>query len=235
MNLRLNEVERRVLGVLIEKSMTQADYYPMTLNSIVTASNQKSNRDPMMDLDDSAVWSALDTLREMGLVARILPPPGSRADKFKHDAAGALGWQSAHRAIMTELLLRGPQTVGELRTRCARMHSFSADEDVPDVLARLQEWDPPQVVVLARQPGQSAARYTHCLAAETDDGVYAPAGGADGAEAAVRPAPPADSVAVASAPSSGELEALQEEIGELHETIRELESRVAALERRLGA
>lgn len=233
-----------MLGVLIEKSMTQPEYYPMTVNSIVSACNQKSNRDPVMDLDDSAVWSALDTLREMGLVARILPPPGSRADKFKHDAATVLGWQSAHRAIMTELILRGPQTVGELRTRCARMHSFAAGEDVPEVLARLAEWDPPQVVALARQPGQSAVRYTHRIAAEFEDGTYLPAGvsaapAAAAATAGVAEARPAP-VAAAAAPTSrgaapGELEALQEEVAELHEALQELQQRVEALERRVGA
>ncbi|MCA9244565.1 MAG: DUF480 domain-containing protein, partial [Phycisphaerales bacterium] len=124
MDVILNEFERRVLGVLMEKALTQPAGYPMTVNSIVAGCNQKSNRDPVMEVDEDVVWSTLESLRERGLVSKVLPPPGSRAERFKHDVSQALNWQTPQRAIMTELMLRGPQTPGELRTRCERMAPF---------------------------------------------------------------------------------------------------------------
>jgi hypothetical protein len=163
MDYTLNELERRVLGVLIEKSMAQPTYYPMTVNAIVAACNQKSNRDPIMELDDEAVWSTLEGLRKRELVQRILPSPGSRADKFKHDVAQKFGWESPQRAVMTELMLRGPQTVGELRTRCARMTRIESVEAAARVLDSLMNWTPPVVVALPRGAGQSAVRFDHLL------------------------------------------------------------------------
>lgn len=115
----LKPVERRVLGVLLEKSLAQPSYYPMTLNAVVNACNQKSNRDPTMNLNEDAVWDALDALRERGLVARMLAGMSGRVDRFKHEAKTHFGWEKPQRAVMAELLLRGPQTVGELRSRCA--------------------------------------------------------------------------------------------------------------------
>lgn len=160
---QLNSVQRRVLGVLIEKSLAQPEYYPMTVNAIVTACNQKNNRDPVMELDESTVFDELESLRHAALVARVLAGPGSRADRFKHDALGVFTWGNRQQAIMAELLLRGPQTLNELKTRCARMVDFESVEALQITLDSLQETTPPWIVLLPRQPGQREARYQHRL------------------------------------------------------------------------
>lgn len=160
---KLNSIERRVLGVLMEKAMALPQYYPMTLNGIVVACNQKQNRDPIMDLDEETVWTALDALRARNLVVRVAAGGSSRADKFKHNVAEAFGWQTPQRAILTELLLRGPQTSGELRSRCERLSAFESTEAVGQALSQLGTGDSPAVLQLPRQPGQSAARWCHLL------------------------------------------------------------------------
>lgn len=232
-NYVLDEIERRVLGVLMEKSMSQPEYYPMTLNSIVTGCNQKNNRDPVMELDEGVVWSALERLRGRGLVQRILPSPGSRADKFKHDVEQQFNWQSPQRAIMTELMLRGPQTAGELRTRCARMHEFESPQAVSQALESLMNWTPPLVAPLARGPRESAPRYAHLLAPASE--------AAAGAVAIAAPPPPtrrerAEDIpppAAADARLATELESMQAEIADLHELVSELRRRIEALESRV--
>ena len=238
MQYTLNEIERRVLGSLMEKAATQSSGYPMTLNSLVAACNQKSNRDPMMDLDDEAVWSALKALQERQLVTRILPPPGSRADKFKHDVGRVFAWQSRQRALMTELMLRGPQTIGELRTRCARMTDVGSVADVTDTLQSLIDWERPVVRLLPRAPGQSVVRYTHLLYPD-DEKPPEPAA----TPASLSPAS-ARSEAVARPPSQtadacpdalrAELGEMGEELADLHQQLAELLRRVEALEQRLG-
>ncbi len=157
----LNEIERRVLGVLMEKAMAQPEYYPMTLNAVVTACNQKNNRDPVMELDESAAESALEELRKRGLVSVVLPAPGARTRRYRHEVASTFGWEKRVMAIMTELLLRGPQTVGELRGRCSRLTPFEDVEAVLTALEHMQTSEPSLVKSLPRQPGQSAVRYVH--------------------------------------------------------------------------
>jgi len=169
-----NPIERRVLGVLIEKSMTQPEYYPMTANAIVAACNQKSNRDPVMELDEVAVDATLTALRKRGLVEQFFPAPGARTDRFKHKIEAAFGWGARERAIMTELLLRGPQTVGELRTHCSRMAPFEELETVSNVLDTLSRGESPVVAALPREPGRSAIRYTHLLYPEDEAVALAP-------------------------------------------------------------
>ena len=159
----LSEVERRVLGVLIEKALAQPQYYPMTLNAIVAACNQKSNRDPLMELDDEAVWNALEVLRAGGLVTRLLPGGASRVERFKHEAKERLGWEKPQRAVMAELLLRGPQTVGELRSRCARMFPFETTEALTAALESLSQGETAMITALPRAPGQAAVRHAHRL------------------------------------------------------------------------
>ena len=163
-----NPIERRVLGVLIEKSMTQPEYYPMTANAIVAACNQKSNRDPVMELDEVAVDATLTALRKRGLVEQFFPAPGARTDRFKHKIEAAFGWGARERAIMTELLLRGPQTVGELRTHCSRMAPFEDLETVSNLLDTLSRGESPIVAALPRELGRSAIRYTHLLYPEDE-------------------------------------------------------------------
>ncbi len=232
----LNDIERRVLGVLLEKSLAQPQYYPMTVNAIIAACNQKSNRDPLMELDDEAVWNTLEVLRAGGVVARLLPGEGGRVERFKHEAKESFGWEKPQRAIMAELLLRGPQTIGELRSRCARMYPFESPEMVQGALEPLTTGDSPYVAPLPRQPGRSAVRYAHCL--------YAPDEWATLTRDASPTAPPPPTAASsATSPAAqpvgeqAELEALREditnlqaEIADVHESLAQLRTRVQRLE-----
>ncbi len=229
----LNEIERRVLGALIEKSMTQTQYYPMTLNSLVSACSQKSNRDPLMTLDEDAVWDTLERLRAAGLVSRILPGGVSRVERFRHEVKQMLGWEKPQWAVMAELLLRGPQTVGELRSRCARMYPFETTDAVAAVLAGLGSEDPPRAELLPRVAGQSAARYAHRLyePAEWEVLSRAPADAVTPASL-VAHIPSADSLDsnVPLEPSRSELALLRGELSELRESLADLSRRVERLE-----
>ena len=239
MALVFDEFERRVLGVLMEKTFTQASGDPLTLNAIVAGCNQKSNRDPVMELDEDTVWSTLKQLQERELVTRILPAPGSRADKFKHNVERVLQWQSPLRAVMTELFLRGPQTPGELRTRCSRMVEFKSLDDMSVVLETLRTWDPPLVLSLPRAPGQAAIRFAHLCyppdeqPPQVDARAVAPHA-APRSPIAVAAAPPREDLAAAQSVRS-ELEDLQAEVGELHEELAELRRRVDQLEQRISS
>lgn len=224
----LNEIERRVLGVLIEKSLAQPSYYPMTLNAVIVACNQKSNRDPVMELNEDTVWNALDALRERGFVWRILAGMGGRVDRFRHEVKTAFNWEKPARAVMTELMLRGPQTLGELRTRCTRLYPFENADAVTAVVQILSQADPPMVAALPRGPGQSAVRYAHRL--------YPP-----GEQPSI-PEPPAaterrsdsgNAAGSSAAPSDTRLQAIEAELADLHATVADLESRLSALEQQL--
>ncbi len=232
MDYTLDQFERRVLGSLLEKAMTGSSAYPMTVNSLVSACNQKSNRDPLMELDEDVVWSTLQQLIQRGLVTRILPGPGSRADKFKHEVDRQFNWQSRQRAVMTELMLRGPQTAGELRTRASRMAALDSVGDVNEVLDSLKNWEPPLVAAMPRAAGQSAIRFAHLLSPADEEPLPAEEAEAGEPVAAAVVAPRTPDPAV-EAGLRGELEQTQEEIAELHQTIAELERRIAALEERL--
>ena len=159
--LTLNPDSARVLGCLIEKEITTPEYYPLSLNALINACNQKSNRDPAMHLDEDAVRLALRNLSDKGL-ARTAGSEG-RVAKFEHDAYSVMNLGRREIAILCELLLRGPQTPGELRGRAERMYKFESIEDVHATLQRLMERDPALVVVLPRQPGTKEARYAHTL------------------------------------------------------------------------
>lgn len=227
----LNEVERRVLGVLIEKALAQPQYYPMTLNAIVVACNQKNNRDPVMELDEEAVWNTLEVLRAGGLVSRLLPGGASRVERYKHEVKEALGWEKPQRAILAELLLRGPQTVGELRGRCMRMYPFETTEAVVAVLDGLGTADPPLVATLPRQPGQSAVRHAHRLYTEKEWAVLA------SASPAGEPPLPTGAASAGSgahdAPAA--VEGLRNEVVELRARLDDLAARMDHLERRASA
>lgn len=170
----LNEVEQRIIGVLIEKAYTQPQYYPLTLKALVSGCNQKSNRDPMMDIDEDAAWSALDELRRRDLIAKVLPAVGSRADRFKHLFDQALELGRKETALLAELLLRGPQTAGELRSRGKRMASFESLEVVSNLLEALRDRTPPLVAPLPREKGKAAVRFKHLLD-EVDEADQSPA------------------------------------------------------------
>ena len=209
----LNEIERRVLGVLLEKALAQPQYYPMTLNAITAACNQKSNRDPPMDLDEEAVWNTLEVLRAGGLITRLLPGGTSRVERFKHEAKEYFGWEKPQRAVMAELLLRGPQTLGELRSHCVRLYPFDSTEAVAAVLESLNAGPAPRVATLPRAPGQAAVRYAHQLYPPQEWAQWSNVLGG-GAEQAVQP---------------DRQPAAKEELEDLRAAVRELRTDIAEL------
>jgi uncharacterized protein YceH (UPF0502 family) len=159
------EIETRVLGALIEKELTTPEYYPLSLNALVNACNQKSNRDPVMSLDEAAVGQALRSLEKEGL-AGPADSMESRVRKFEHRLQEAFNFDRREIAIVCELLLRGPQTPGELRSRAERMYAFEDLSQVLSTLQRLAQREPPVVKVLPRQPGTKEARYAHLLSGD---------------------------------------------------------------------
>ena len=160
MDIVLTTTEIRVLGCLIEKEMTTPDYYPLTLNGLTTACNQKSNRNPELNLDETDVVKALDKLRFKGMAMQA-SGEGSRVPKYRHTLAEKMYFEPEQLAILCELFVRGPQTLGELRTRCERMHPFTDTTAVENVLTELNDSGEPLVVKLPRQPGQKEQRYAH--------------------------------------------------------------------------
>src|SRR5580698_10786497 len=165
MPLLLTDVEVRVLGALIEKDITTPDYYPLSLNALVNACNQKNNREPVMTLDEAAVRDALGSLQEKRLAG---PDRGadSRVTKFEHRLQEVFNFDRREIAVLCVLLLRGAQTPGELRGRAERMYRFESLEDVVATLDRLSRREPPLVAVLARQPGTKEARSMHLLSGD---------------------------------------------------------------------
>jgi uncharacterized protein YceH (UPF0502 family) len=204
MMIELNEIEARVLGALVEKSLTTPESYPLSLNSLVLACNQKTSRDPVMSLEEPAVAQALHALIERSLAGRI-HEPGSRVPKFMHHAEILLDGADAKTiATICVLLLRGPQTAGEIKTRTDRLCEFVSAAEVESLLQDLSLRTEPWVVKLPRQAGQKESRYRQLFAALSP-------------EAAVRLAPvsaPAAAAPAAPAP----------------DRVAELEKRVAALE-----
>jgi uncharacterized protein YceH (UPF0502 family) len=159
----LDAVEARVLGCLIEKEITTPEYYPLTLNALIAACNQKSNRDPAAAYDENDVAHALATLKDKRL-AYTLTGAGSRVPKYGHRAVETLALGRRELALVAELLLRGPQTTGELRNRADRMHNFADLDEVEACLRGLMERDPePLVTRLERQSGMKEPRYAHLL------------------------------------------------------------------------
>ena len=161
----LTENEVRVLGALIEKDNTTPEYYPLSLNALVNACNQKSNRDPVMQLNENAVRDALSGLQEH----RLAGPAGgadSRVTKYEHRTQEVFNFTRGEVALLCVLLLRGPQTPGELRGRTERMHHFETLDDVQSALQKLMQRQPPLAKVLPRQPGTKESRYVHLLAGD---------------------------------------------------------------------
>lgn len=158
--LQLNPVEARVVGALMEKESTTPDYYPLSLNALVNACNQKSNREPVMELDENTVRDALESLREKRL-AGPTSSADSRVTKYEHRMQEVFNFTRGENALICVLLLRGSQTPGELRGRTERMHRFEELSDVQSTLQRLMQRTPPLLGMLPRQPGTKEARYTH--------------------------------------------------------------------------
>ena len=167
MDIVLTPTESRVLGALIEKDITTPDYYPLSLNALVNACNQKNNRDPVMTLDENAVRDALAGLQEFNLAG---PARGadSRVTKYEHRLQEVFNFSRGETAVLCVLLLRGPQTPGELRGRTERMHQFEDLDAVQASLQKLMQREPPLVAVLPRQPGTKESRYAHLLSGEVE-------------------------------------------------------------------
>ena len=163
--MHLTPIEARVLGSLIEKETTTPEYYPLSLNALVNACNQKNNREPVMQLNDEEVRSALHRLQDQSLAAAV---HDSRVTKYEHRLQEVLNLTRGETAILCVLLLRGPQTPGELRGRTERMHPFQETSDVMSVLDRMAQQEPALVVALPRQPGSREIRYAHLLSGQPD-------------------------------------------------------------------
>lgn len=169
----LNDIEARVLGSLIEKQVTTPEYYPLTLNSLMLACNQKNNRSPVTSYDETTVAQALESLREKNF-AYVFYGSTSRVPKYKHVLPEVMHLSQPELALICVLLLRGPQTPGELATRGFRLYEFSGLEEVESTLNSLISREPdPLVIRLSRQPGQKEARFAHLLSGEVSvDAVF---------------------------------------------------------------
>ena len=211
MNILLNDIEARVLGSLIEKEVTTPEYYPLSLNALVNACNQKSNRDPEMKLDEPAVRQALKTLEEKGM-AGLADNFVSRVTKYEHRLQEVLNLNRHETAILCELLLRGPQTPGELRSRAERMHKFDDLGVVHSTLQRLMHRNPPIVKVVPRQPGTKEVRYAHLLCGDRPEWS----------------APPGSEVGVAVVKPDGDRMAqLEQAVGDLQRSFEDLKQQFA--------
>lgn len=159
----LSQIEARVLGVLVEKQHTVPDSYPLSLNALTIGCNQKTARQPLMELTDSDVLSAIESLKSLHLIVEV---SGSRVLRYEHNAARALGLPSQSVALLAVLALRGPQTAAELRQNCDRLHHFADVSSVEAFLDELAAKDPPRVARLARSPGERESRWVHGLCGE---------------------------------------------------------------------
>jgi uncharacterized protein len=204
----LSDAEVRALGSLVEKDITTPDYYPLSLNALVNACNQKNNRDPVLTLDQDTVLDAVDSLGAQRLAG---PASGadSRVTKYEHRLQEVFNFDRREIAILCVLLLRGAQTPGELRGRAERMYRFEALEDVHATLDRLSQRAPPLVAVLPRQPGTKESRYMHLFSGDAPPVEAAPARGS------ARPSMDDDRVARL----EGEVADLRTEVGELKEQL----------------
>lgn len=216
----LSALEARVLAVLVEKAFTVPDSYPMSLNSLTLGVNQKTARDPVMNASEADVAAALDELKAMSLVNTV---SGSRVLRFEHNMKRVLGIPGQAEALLTVLMLRGPQTAAELRLNAERIHKFADVSSVEGFLDELAERDPPMARKLPRAPGAREQRWTHLLSGEPD----VPAG-ASGASAGA-----AFSGHAASAVQSGP-DPRDEEIAALRADVEQLKAAVARLQAELG-
>lgn len=168
----LTETEARVIGALIEKELTTPENYPLTLNSLIAACNQKTNREPVVSYDEQTVQKSLDDLREKNL-AYVFYGSTSRVPKYKHILDKVFELERSEISILCVLLLRGAQTLGELRGRTDRLYDFASLGEVNETLDNLMRRDEPLVVKLERQPGQKEVRYAHLLSGDVDATAYA--------------------------------------------------------------
>jgi uncharacterized protein YceH (UPF0502 family) len=207
MTIVLTPVEARVLGSLVEKEITTPEYYPLSLNALMNACNQKNNREPVTNLDEDQIRQALHGLEDDGLAG---PARGteSRVTKYEHRMQEVFNFTRGEIAVVCVLLLRGPQTPGELRGRSERMHRFEELSDVQATLQRLMQRDPPLAKVLPRQPGTKEARYAHLLAGDVIEAAPITAF--------------VDSGATTTPHLEAEVAALREEVAELRSQVERL-------------
>ena len=169
MSIVLTDIEARIIGCLVEKSITTPEYYPLTLNSLTSACNQKSNRDPVMALHEKTVTDALDSLRYDRHLVWHVSSTGSRVPKYKHDIIDVIGLSDAEVALLCVLMLRGPQTPGELRSRSSRLHKFESLAEIITTLDEMHNRETGALVVkLARESGSREERYAHLLCGEIE-------------------------------------------------------------------
>ena len=215
----LTAAQARILGALVEKEVTTPEYYPLSLNALINACNQRSNREPVMNLDEEAVRMAVHRLDDLHLAGRARSADG-RVTKYEHWLGEAFNFSRAETALICVLLLRGPQTPGELRGRTERLHTFDELTDVLAGLQKLMEREPPLVAVLPRQPGTKEARYTHLLSGPVE---------AIAAVFAAEPAFPRRE----GGPDSGQNEGHENRIAQLEATVAELRQEVAVLRQKI--
>ena len=211
----LTPAEARVLGALVEKEVTTPDYYPLSLNALMNACNQRSNREPVTDLDEAEVRQALHGLEEMKLAGRARAD--GRVTKYEHWLGEAFNFSRAETALLCVLLLRGPQTPGELRGRTERMHRFDELTDVAAGLQKLMEREPALVAVLPRQPGTKESRYAHLLSGPVESIPMA--------AALAEPVYVRREGGAGSGPDAGQ----EERMAQLEATVAELRQEVVAL------
>lgn len=207
-----------MLGALVEKEITTPEYYPPSLNALTNACNQKSSRDPIMHLGEEEIRKALNHLESQALVRSIAE---SRATKFEHRLQDAFNFYRPEIAVLCELLLRGPQTPGELRNRASRMHPFEDLESVHSALQRLSKREPPLVTALPRQHGTKEVRYAHLMGETNPVELAANIEVMQGAVEAVRHID-------GSSPNSSDIETLREEVAQLREEVVSLRQQFAA-------
>jgi uncharacterized protein YceH (UPF0502 family) len=202
----LTETEARILGSLVEKQLTTPEYYPLTLNALVNACNQKNNREPVVSYDEHTVNTAIEILRDRNLVY-VFYGSTSRVPKYKHMLPSVYELESPEVAVIAVMLLRGAQTLGELRTRTERLHSFSGLGEIQETLDALARREDPLIVKLPVQPGQKEARFMHLMSGPIDVETFA--------------------AAVAATPRRGSVD--EERIVKLEEEVTTLRSEVDAL------
>ena len=218
--MRVDFVEGRILGSLIEKQLTTPQQYPLSLNSLVLACNQTSNRDPVTSFDEAAVEASLAALKEKNLVRYVLPSHGRSVVRYRQVLDERLGLDERQMALLGVLLLRGPQTVGELRARTERMARFDATEDLEHDLEGLTQGEEPLVVRLERRPGQKEQRWAHLLG--------------DEAPAAVSELPAGDFGGFNTSRAEGTHDDLRDELESLRKEVEELRADVSSLKEALG-
>ncbi|MCF7848579.1 MAG: DUF480 domain-containing protein [Kiritimatiellales bacterium] len=212
MDVEMNAIEVRVLGCLIEKETATPDHYPLTLNALVNACNQKSNREPEMLLDERSVVRALDELRMKHQLAVQVTSTESRVPKYKHNILSTWEFTPAETAVLCELFVRGPQTPGDLRSRASRLHAFAERSEVETILQDLQERDDgPFVIKLPREAGKREPRWAHLFSGEVEISNEEPEARPEPARLAVQA-------------EDARIQVLEEEVAALRQELDELKS-----------